>query len=62
MPPNVRPPPRRAGRRLALAATVLAACALMGVYAGLVALAAIIALALAANLALDAWLVWRLVP
>jgi hypothetical protein len=47
MPPNVRPPPRRAGRRLALAATVLAACALMGVYAGLVALAAIIALALA---------------
>jgi hypothetical protein len=47
MPPNVRPPPRRAGQRLALAATVLAACALMGVYAGLVALAAIIALALA---------------
>jgi len=47
MPLNVRPFPRRAGRRLTRAATVLAACALMGVYAGLVALAAIIALALA---------------
>ena len=47
MPLNVLPPPRRAGRRLALAATVLGVGALMGVYAGLVALAAIIALALA---------------